>query len=75
MSSVILQAESLNLPTPFDAMVKGKKVELTVSDGKITIVPVKSVIEAACGMLESDGNAVDRFMERKRIEKELEDGK
>jgi len=38
------------------------------------INPVKSPKELACRMLKSDGHEVDRFMERKWLEKELEYG-
>ena len=74
MASVILQAETLNLPETIAFKLRGKKVELTESGDVITIKPIQSVIDAACGMLKSDGHAVDRFMERKRLEKELEYG-
>jgi len=36
--------------------------------------PTRNLIDEACGMLKSDGHAVDRFMASKRIEKELEYG-
>jgi len=70
MSSIVLQAETLNLPEIFAFKLRGKKVELFEQGEAIMINPVKSPIELACGMLQSDGNEVDRFMERKRLEKE-----
>jgi len=73
MSAIILQAEKLNLPESLAVKLRGKKVELIEnSDTTITIKPVQCVIDVACGMLESDGHAVDRFMAEKRLEKELE---
>lgn len=72
MSSIILQAESLNLPTILATKLYGKKVEIIESGDSIIINPVKSPIDAMHGMFDSDGHEVDRFMERKRIEKELE---
>jgi len=74
MSSVILQAETLNLPEIFAFKLRGKKVELVESGDVIIINPIKSPIELACGILKSDGHEVDRFMERKQFEKELEYG-
>jgi len=52
-----------NYPSKLFESSTGKTVRLT-----------KSPIELACGMLESDGHEVDRFMEQKRLEKELEYG-
>jgi len=75
MSSIVLQAETLNLPDIFAFKLRGKKVELIEHGDTITISPVKSPIEAMHGMLKSDGHAVDRYLERKRLEKELEYGK
>ena len=72
MSSIVLQAELLNLPESFAIKLRGKKVTLTESEGIIIIEPVQSVIDAACGMLKGDGRMVDKFMECKRLEKELE---
>ena len=40
-------------------------------NSKITS-PIKCLIEALHGMFESDRHEVDRFMQRKRMEKELE---
>lgn len=74
MSSVVLQAETLNLPEVFAFKVRGKKVELSERGDSIMISPVKSPTEAMHGMFKSDGHAVDRFLERKRLEKELEYG-
>jgi len=72
MSSVILQAESLNLPEAFAFKVRGKKVEITQSGDTIMINPVKSSAVSMRGMFKGDGRVVDRFLERKRLEKELE---
>ena len=72
MGSVILQAETLNLPTDFATKLFGKKVELIERGNSIIISPVECPIEAMHGMFESDGHEVDRFMQRKRQEKELE---
>jgi len=74
MGSVVLQAETLNLPEIFAFKLRGKKVEVFEQGETIMINPVKSPIELACGRLKSDGHEVDRFMERKRLEKELEYG-
>ena len=75
MNVIILQAEILNLPEPLAVKLRGKKVELIENgDTTITIRPVQCVIDAACGMLKSDGHAVDRFMTEKRQERELEYG-
>jgi len=74
MSSVILQAETLNLPEVFAFKLRGKKVELIENGDVITISPIKFPTEALHGMFKSDGHAVDRFLERKRLEKELEYG-
>ena len=72
MGSVILRAETLNLPANFATKLSGKKVELTEHGDSIIISPVECPIEAMHGMFESDGHEVDIFMQRKRIEKELE---
>ena len=74
MSSVVLQAETLNLPDIFAYKLRGKKVELVENGDIIIISPVQSPIEAMHGMFKSDGHAVDRHLERKRLEKELEYG-
>ena len=74
MSSTIMQSETLNLPEPMALKLRGKKVELTENDNAIIIRPVQNAIDVACGMLRSDGHAVDRFMERKRLEKSIEYG-
>ena len=72
MSSVILQAEALNLPESLAAKLRGKKVELMESEGLIIIKPVQNAVDSACGMFKSDGLVTDRFMKRKQLEKELE---
>jgi len=74
MNAVILQAETLNLPEVFAFNIRGKKVKITQSGDTIMINPVKSPTVSMRGMFNSDGRAVDRFLERKRIEKELEYG-
>jgi len=76
MSAMILQAERLNLPEPIAVKLRGRKVELIENgDATITIKPVDCPIEAMCGMLESDGHEVERFLARMREDKELEYGK
>ena len=73
MGAAILQAESLNLPELFARKLRGTRVELIENpDATITIKPVPCVIDSACGMLKSDGSAVDRHIARKRVEKALE---
>ena len=74
MNSIVIQAEALNLPEPIAIKLRGKKVELTENEGAIMIKPVGNAIESACGMLKSDGHAVDRFMKHKRLEKDFEYG-
>jgi len=74
MSSIVLQAETLNLPEIFAFKLRGKKVELFEQGEAIMISPVKSPTEAMHGMFKSDGHMVDRHLERKRLEKELEYG-
>jgi len=74
MTSVVLQAEALNLPEIFSFKFRGKKVEIVERGDAIVITPVKSPIEALHGMFESDGHVVDRYLERKQVEKELEYG-
>jgi len=70
--SVILQAEELKLSEIFNFKFRGKKVEVTESGDSILISPVSSPIELACGMFDSDGHEVDRFMKSKQLEKEFE---
>ena len=72
MSSIVIQADILNLPESMAIKLRGKKVELTENEDAIVIMPVRSAIDAACGMLKSDGRTVDRFMNLKRMEKEHE---
>ena len=72
MNSVIVQAETLNLPAMFAVKLAGKKVEIVESGDSIIITPVKCPIESIRGMFESDGHAVDRYLQRKRVEKERE---
>ena len=72
MSAVVLQAEALNLPANFAVKLYGKKVEITERGNSIIISPIECPIEAMHGMFESDGHEVDRFMQRKKEEKELE---
>ena len=74
MNPIILQAESLNLPEAFALKLRGKKVKLTEDGETIMIIPVNSPVDAMRGMFESDGHEVDRFLERKRMEKKLEYG-
>ena len=77
MSSVILQAESLNLPESIAVKFKGKKVELTEDDGIVTIKPIK-INDSDCtvgliGMLAGNSEmTVNKFLDRKRADKELE---
>ena len=71
MESIIIHAEALNLPKMYALKLRGKKVELVESGDSIIINPIPSPIDLACGMFESDGHEVDRFMERKQIEKEI----
>ena len=72
MGSVILQAETLNLPESLAAKLRGKKVELMESEDSIIIRPVQNAVDSAYGMFKSDGLVTDRFMKRKQLEKELE---
>ena len=73
MSSVILQAETLNLPPIFATKLSGKKVEIIEHDNSIVIKPVEYSAKSMRGMFKSDGHAVDRFMAQKKLEKELEE--
>ena len=73
MNAMILQTERLNLPEPLAVKLRGKKVELIENgDSTITIKPVDYPIEAMCGILESDGHEVERFLVRMREDKEFE---
>jgi len=75
MSSVILQAEGLNLPEPFATKLKGKKIEFAENDGVITIKPIDSVdtvISELRGILKDSNFGVDKFLEQKNMDKELE---
>ena len=74
MSTMILQAERLNLPEPLAVKLRGKKVELVESGDSIIINPVQCTIKSMRGMLKSDGHEVDRFLARMREDKELEYG-
>jgi len=70
---MVLQTDALNLPKAFTAMLRSKKVEIIASDKSIIITPFRSSLLDA-PKLESDGHEVQRFLERKRLEKELEHG-
>lgn len=72
MGSVILQAETLNLPEVFAFKLRGKKVELIENGNSIIINPVRSSIDVMHGMFKSDGHAVDSFLERNELDKESE---
>ena len=74
MSSVILQAETLNLPTVFATKFLGKKVELSESENGILIKPVNSNISSARGMLKDSAFGTNVLLEQKRLEKEIEYG-
>ncbi|MCL2250063.1 MAG: hypothetical protein FWC13_12440 [Oscillospiraceae bacterium] len=74
MNTVIIQSDTLNLPEPFSRKLRGKKVQLTESNNVITIAPVKSAIDAACGMFTGDGSVTTRFIAQKKQEKDLENG-
>ena len=71
MSSVVLQAETLNLPEIFAFKMRGKNVELTERGDSIMITPVVNPIDIACEMQKSDAHAFDRFLGQKHPGKEL----
>ena len=72
METIILQADTLNLPSVFASKLYGKKVEIIEKDNSIIINPVEYTTKSMRGMFKSDGHAVDRFMAKKKLEKELE---
>jgi len=74
MESVVMHAETLNLPEPFAVKMRGKKVEITEKDNILTIKPVQSPIMAARGMLKGGRFGTATIEEQKRLEKELEYG-
>jgi virulence-associated protein VagC len=75
MGSFVVSAEAINLPERFAKKLKGKRVELFEKDGNIVIAPVKDTIAQARGVLKGSRFTVERFMEAKKADKELEDGK
>ena len=78
MSSVILQADSLNLPESYATMLKGKKVELIKNDDdSIVIKPIDldTVISEMRGVLKGSNFGTAKFLDQKRRDKELEDGR
>ena len=72
MTTIVLEAEKLNLPEAFAQKLRGKKVELTENGNIITIKPTEDAITSIQGIVESDGHEADRFITRKRSDKALE---
>jgi virulence-associated protein VagC len=74
MGSIILQAETLNLPSKLAVKLRGKRVELIENGDTITITPVNNQVSAARGMFKDSAFGTDALMQQKRLEKELEYG-
>jgi len=74
MESVVMYAETLNLPETFAVKMRGRKVEITEKDNILTIKPVQSPIIAARGMLKGGRFGTATIEAQKRLEKELEYG-
>jgi len=75
MSDIILSTSTL--PEPIYRRIRSDKVRVHEENGAIILTPIDSIKQAEtterlCGMFMSDGHTVDRFMEQKRLEKELE---
>ena len=76
MSEMILNTRTL--PEPLYRRIRSDKVRVHEENGAIILTPIvdttkqAEAIERLCGMFKSDGHAVDRFMEQKRLEKEIE---
>jgi len=72
MESIVLYADSLNLPAIFATKMRGKKVEIAEHNNILTIKPVKSPILAARGMLKGGQFNTAALLAQKQTEKERE---
>lgn len=72
MDAVVLKAEELNLPETIAKKLKGRKVEIVEENERIIITPIDDSITKAFGMFEGGKLTTEKFLELKRIDKELE---
>ena len=74
MEEVILSVDTL--PAPLYRYIHSKKVKAHESDGVITLTPIietKDSLSRLFGMFSDGRLSVDKFMEQKRSDKELEE--
>ncbi|GHU27785.1 hypothetical protein FACS1894172_03110 [Spirochaetia bacterium] len=77
MGSVILQADTLNLPSVFARRYHGLSLRIVDEGDRLVITPVQvkqdtSIIESARGMLKGLDYSTEDFMREKQIEKDME---
>jgi hypothetical protein len=77
MGSVILQADTLNLPPIFARRYHGLPLRIVDEGERLVIIPVMeeqdtSIIESARGMLKGLNYSTEDFIREKQIEKDME---
>ncbi|MEW6418337.1 MAG: hypothetical protein AB1480_09465 [Nitrospirota bacterium] len=72
MRTVVLKSEELNLPEEIAKRLKGKKLRLIETREGILLKPVEDSIKLARGCLKGSRFSSERYMQLKKVEKELE---
>jgi virulence-associated protein VagC len=72
MEAVILQAETLNLPSAVAIRYRGRALRLVDEGERIVITPINDIISSARGMLKGLDYSAEQFMRDKQAEKDLE---
>lgn len=72
MDVLVLKADELNLPEAIAKKLRGRKVEITEECGHIIITPVDDPISRTYGMFKGGNFSTEKFIEQKKLEKELE---
>ena len=72
MDEIILSTRTL--PEPLFRLIRSEKVKVREADGEIRLTPISDSDESCplLGMFADGKISVDKFIKRKRIEKELD---
>jgi len=72
MEMIIVKSEELNLPEKIAKKLKGKELEIIEIREGILLKPIKNPIKSIRGILKDSNFTLERFMQLKQEEKELE---
>ncbi|MCL2171208.1 MAG: hypothetical protein FWB71_03565 [Defluviitaleaceae bacterium] len=75
MTAKIMTLEEINLPEIMGDMPGGRKYEVSVENGVVTIKPYRYTLEEVQGMLKDSNFGTHTILEEKRLEKERDYGK